>query len=59
MLAFTNTFHDYQQAFYMANAGLETELVKSRYHGFGYEDSIESGSNTILENLSPSCLKKC
>ncbi len=59
MLAFTNTFHDYQQAFYMANAGLETQLVKSRFHGFGYEDSIESGSMTVVKNLGSFCMKDC
>ncbi len=51
MLAFTNTFHDYQRAFYLANAGLELQLVKARNHGFGYEDEILSGSKTIANNI--------
>lgn len=52
MLAFTNTFHDYQRAFYLANAGLELELVKARNHGFGYEDEVLSGSQTISRNIN-------
>jgi len=51
MLAFTNTFHDYQNAYYLANAWLELQLVKARYHGFGYEDNILSGSKTVVDNL--------
>lgn len=52
MLAFTNTFHDYQQAFYLANAGLELQLVKAKNHGFGFEDRQWSGSTTVSKNLN-------
>ncbi len=52
MLAFTNTFHDYQQAFYLANAGLELQLVKAKNHGFGFEDAQWSGSTTVTKNLN-------
>lgn len=58
MLAFTNTFHDYQNAYYLANAWLELQLVKGRNHGFGYEDSVMSGSKTIINNLNCK-LKNC
>jgi len=43
----------------MANAGLETELVKSRFHGFAYEDSIDTGSTTVQTNLWLFCIKEC
>lgn len=62
MLAFTNRFHDYQKAFYLANAGLELQLVKAKYHGFGYEDELGSGSKTVTENIacaSAKCVFSC
>lgn len=59
MLAFTNRFHDYQQAFYMANAWLELELVKIRNHAFGYQEKIETGSQTVIKNFSNNCIKEC
>lgn len=59
MLEFTNRFHDYQHAFYMANAWLELELVKIRNHAFGYEEFISTGSNTIARNFSAQCIKHC
>lgn len=59
MLAFTNTFHDYQQAFYIANAGLELQLVKARNHGFGYEDTVKMDSVTVTKNIGDMCLKEC
>lgn len=57
MIVSTNTFHDYTQAYYIANAGLETTLAKQVAHGRWYEDHIMSGSNTVRSNLS--CSPRC
>lgn len=51
MIAFTNKFHDYQSAFYMANAGLELQLIKKNNHWFGFESSMSSWSATIKNNF--------
>lgn len=51
MIAFTNKFHDYQSAFYMANAWLELQLVKKNNHGFGFESNVSSWSDTIEKNF--------
>lgn len=51
MLSFTNKFHDYQSAFYMANAGLELSLIKKNNHWFGFESSMNSGSQSIWKNF--------
>lgn len=59
MLAFTNTFHDFQQAFYLGNAGLELELVKIRNHGFWYEDKVALDSDTVKKNFGQFCGRDC
>ncbi len=51
MLAFTNKFHDYQSAFYIANAWLELQLVKKNNHWFGFESTLSSWSATIKNNF--------
>ena len=42
----------YYKAYYIGYAGLELELLKNKNHGYGFEDSILSGSDTVLKNFT-------
>lgn len=59
ILNFTNSFHDYQQAFYLAQAWVELQLVKAKNHAFWYEDSITTWSKTVQLNITNYCTKSC
>lgn len=42
----------YYKSYYIAYAGIETELLKMAWHGIWFEDKILSWSNTIVKNFS-------
>ncbi len=52
MIQYTSAFHNYYQAYYLANAPLQLQLVKQQNRDFGFEDEILSWSNTVKNNLN-------
>jgi len=44
--------HKYYKAYYIAYAGIETELLKMKNHGLWFEDEILSGSESVTKNFT-------
>lgn len=52
MINYSSLFHNYYQAYYIANAPLQLQVVKHLERDFWFDDFILSGSSTVINNLS-------
>lgn len=52
MITYSSAFHNYYQAYYLANSPLQLQLLKQNNRGFGFEDKIWTWSNTVSNNLT-------
>jgi hypothetical protein len=57
LITYSSEFNKYYKAYYMANSWIEISLTKISNHDFGFEDTINSWSNTIKQNFE--CWDKC